>query len=338
MVIPFTKMQAYGNDYVYINAMKVHVADWQNLAIKVSNRNFGVGSDGMILICDSEVCDFRMRVFDPDGTECEMCGNALRSVSKYVYYYKLTDKTEFTVETIGGHQHVSLDVKDGEVICIHADIGKPVFETQKIVVDMDKVSEMINITCDSRSGEPGSSEPGSGEPGSGEPGSSEPGSSEPGSSEPGSSKLASGKLNRNEFINVPIRIEDRVFYMSSLSWGNPHTVMFIDDVDTLDIKKYGPKIENHEIFTNRTNVTFAQVIDENNIKIREWERGTGETIGCGTGCCTAVVFGNRLRLTGRHVDVMQIGGMLHVDWDENDHVHMVGPSTVVYEGEYYYEA
>lgn len=290
MNIPFTKMQAYGNDYVYINAMKVQVDDWQDLAIKVSNRNFGVGSDGMILICDSEVCDFRMRVFDPDGTECEMCGNALRSVSKYVYYYKLTDKTKFSVETIGGHQQVELDVVDGEVVSIHADIGKPVFDPDKVVVDMDKVEKLVDITT------------------------------------------------KDEFVNVPIQIEDRVFNMSSLSWGNPHTVMFIDDVDTLDIKKYGPKIENHEIFTNRTNVTFAQVVDENNIKIREWERGTGETIGCGTGCCTAVVFGNRLGLTGRHVDVMQIGGMLHIDYDEQDHVHMVGISTVVYEGEYYYEA
>lgn len=290
MNIPFTKMQAYGNDYVYINAMKVQVDDWQDLAIKVSNRNFGVGSDGMILICDSEVCDFRMRVFDPDGTECEMCGNALRSVSKYVYYYKLTDKTKFSVETIGGLQQVELDVVDGEVVSIHADIGKPVFDPDKVVVDMDKVEKLVDITT------------------------------------------------KDEFVNVPIQIEDRVFNMSSLSWGNPHTVMFIDDVDTLDIKKYGPKIENHEIFTNRTNVTFAQVVDENNIKIREWERGTGETIGCGTGCCTAVVFGNRLGLTGRHVDVMQIGGMLHIDYDEQDHVHMVGISTVVYEGEYYYEA
>lgn len=297
MNIPFTKMQAYGNDYVYINAMKVQVEDWQDLAIKVSNRNFGVGSDGMILICDSDVCDFRMRVFDPDGTECEMCGNALRSVSKYVYYYKLTDKTKFSVETIGGLQQVELDVVDGEVTSIHADIGKPVFDPEKIVVDMNKVKELVNIT-----------------------------------------REGAENFTEEEFMNVPIQIEDRVFYMSSLSWGNPHTVMFIDDVDTLDIKKYGPKIENHEIFTNRTNVTFAQKVDENNIKIREWERGTGETIGCGTGCCTAVVFGNRLGLTGRHVDVMQIGGMLHVDWDEQDHVHMVGPSTVVYEGEYYYEA
>jgi len=301
MNIPFTKMQAYGNDYVYINAMEVHVDDWQDLAIRISNRNFGVGSDGMILICDSEVCDFRMRVFDPDGTECEMCGNALRSVSKYVYYYKLTDKTKFSVETIGGLQQVELEVKDGEVTCIHADIGKPVFDPAKVVVDMEKVKRLVDIT-------------------------------------EYSADIEKPQINDSEFVNIPIQIEDRVFYMSSLSWGNPHTVMFIDDVDTLDIKKYGPKIENHEIFTNRTNVTFAQVVDDNNIKIREWERGTGETIGCGTGCCTAVVFGNRLGLTGRNVDVMQIGGMLHIDWDEQDHVHMVGVSTVVYEGEYYYEA
>lgn len=287
MVIPFTKMQAYGNDYVYIDATKVSVDDWVDLAIKISNRNFGVGSDGMILICDSDVCDFRMRVFDPDGTECEMCGNALRSVSKFVYYYGMTDKKELTIETIGGHQHVELDVKDNEVVNIHADIGLPVFDAKRVPVIVPPNSD--------------------------------------------------GK-QKEELFDVPVTIGDRVFRMSSLSWGNPHTVMFIDDVDTLDIKKYGPAIENHPMFPARTNVTFAQKVDENTIKIREWERGTGETIGCGTGCCTAVVFGNRLGITGRHVDVHQIGGVLHVDWDEKDHVHMVGPSTVVYEGEYYYEA
>lgn len=290
MIIPFTKMQAYGNDYVYIDATKVKVDNWADLAIKVSNRHFGIGSDGMILICNSDVCDFRMRVFDPDGTECEMCGNALRSVAKFVYYYKMTDKTEFTIETIGGHQQVSLDVADGEVVMIHANIGKPVFDPEKIVVDITQ-TETTNVVDITR-----------------------------------------------KFIDVPVEILDRTFRMSSLSWGNPHTVMFIDDVDTLDIEKYGPAIEHHKLFPNRTNVTFAQVVDESNIKIREWERGTGETIGCGTGCCTAVVFGNLLGYTGRHVDVMQIGGMLHVDWDEQDNVHMVGPSNVVYEGEYYYEA
>ena len=283
MVIPFTKMQAYGNDYVYVDATKVKIDDWNDLAIKISNRNFGVGSDGLILICDSDVCDFKMRVFDPDGTECEMCGNALRSVSKYVYEYGKTDKEEFKIETIGGHQVIKLDVSDGKVTNIHADIGIPVFDVKKVPVIPQNTEA-------------------------------------------------------KELFNVPVKIADRVFNMSSLSWGNPHTVMFIDDVDDLDIKKYGPAIENHPMFPKRTNVTFAQVIDRDTIKIREWERGTGETIGCGTGCCTAVVFAVRLGLTDRHVDVHQIGGMLHIDWDDSDHVHMVGPSTVVYEGEYYYEA
>lgn len=284
MKIPFTKMQAYGNDYVYINAIENSVDNWADLAIKISNRHFGVGSDGMILICSSDVCDFRMRVFDPDGTECEMCGNALRSVSKYVYYYGLTDKSEFTVETIGGHQHVQLDIADNEVVNIHADIGVPVFNVGGLFVDEKEAD------------------------------------------------------SEGEFYNKTVHIVDKDYNMSTLSWGNPHTVMFIDDVDTLDIEKYGPVIENKEIFPQRTNVTFAQVIDDTHIKIREWERGTGETIGCGTGCCTAVVFANRLGLCSRHVDVQQIGGVLHVDWDEADHIHMVGPSTVVFEGEYIYEA
>ncbi len=280
MKIPFTKMQAYGNDYVYVNAMQVDVADWSDLAIKVSDRHFGVGSDGLILICASDKCDFRMRVFDPDGTECEMCGNALRSVSKYVYYYGLTDKTELTIETIGGIQHVELIVDKCDVVNVHANIGKPVF-------DKDRVP----VVCEG-----------------------------------------------DELYDVPVEIEGRVFNMSSLSWGNPHTVMFIDDVDTLDIAKYGPAIENHPMFPKRTNVTFAQVIDRKNIKIREWERGTGETIGCGTGCCTAAVFGNRLGLTDREVSVEQIGGTLEIAWDSEDKVHMTGWSKIVYEGFYEYEA
>lgn len=280
MNIPFTKMQAYGNDYVYVNAMKVTVDNWNDLAIKVSNRNFGVGSDGLILICDSQVCDFRMRVFDPDGTECEMCGNALRSVAKYVYYYKLTDKTKFTIETYGGNQVIELNVKDGDVKSIHANIGKPVFDPEKIIVKTDK----------------------------------------------------------EEFMDEEVMVLDKKMRLSSLSWGNPHTVTYVDDLDNLDIKKYGPAIENHELFPNRTNVTFACVVNRNYIKIREWERGTGETIGCGTGCCTAAVFSNRLGLTDRSVDVEQIGGILHIDWDDEDRVHMIGESHVVYEGEYYYEA
>jgi len=278
MEIKFTKMQAYGNDYVYINAIDQNIENPNELSKKMSNRHFGIGSDGIVLICKSDVCDFRMRMFNPDGTEGEMCGNALRSLSKFVYYHKLTDKTHLTIETLGGNQVVDLTVENGEVTNISACIGKPVFDAKKIPV----------------------------------------------------------KSGKEDFYNTPVEVLDKTFYMSSLSWGNPHTVMFVDDVDNLEVGKYGPAIENMtELFPNRTNVTFAQVVSETDIKIREWERGTGETIGCGTGCCTAAVFGNLLGKTNKKVTVHQIGGPLIFEWDEEGKVHMTGPSYVVYEGVFY---
>ncbi len=279
--IKFTKMQAYGNDYVYVNAMEQQIGNPNDLARKVSDRHFGIGSDGLVLICSSEVCDFRMRMFNPDGTEGEMCGNALRSLSKFVYYHGLTDKTELTIETLGGRQHVKLFVEDGQVVNISADIGRPELRP-----------EMVPVITE-----------------------------------------------QEIFMDQPIRVLDRTFYVSSLSWGNPHTVTFLEDVDTFPVEKYGPAIEKlTSVFPKKTNVTFAQVVSGGKIKIREWERGTGETIGCGTGCCTAVVMAHLLGKCGRIVDVEQIGGTLHVEWDEKDHMHMTGPSHVIYEGEYWYEA
>ena len=279
--IKFTKMQAFGNDYVYVNAIEQTIDNPNDLAIKVSNRHFGIGSDGLVLICSSKMCDFRMRMFNPDGTEGEMCGNALRSLSKFVYYHHLTDKTELTIETLGGIKHVQLHVNEGEVVNISADIGKPRFLPQEIPV------------------------------------------------------AAQGK----EFMEQPIQVLDRTFMVSSLSWGNPHTVTFVENVDDFPVEKYGPAMEHlTEIFPKKTNVTFAQVVSKDYIKIREWERGTGETIGCGTGCCTAAVFAHLLGKCDRIVTVEQIGGPLHVEWDAADCVHMTGPSYVVYEGEYFYEA
>lgn len=282
--IKFTKMQAYGNDYVYVNAIEQQIEKPHHLAVQVSNRHFGIGSDGLVLICPSESCDFRMRMFNPDGTEGEMCGNALRSLSKFVYYHHLTDKTELRIETLGGIQHVKLFVKNGEVVNISADIGEPVFLPERIPA----VSQT-----------------------------------------PGT----------DIFLNQPVAVLDRTFYLSSLSWGNPHTVAFLESVDDFPVEKYGPAIEClTRVFPKKTNVTFAQVISKDRIRIREWERGTGETIGCGTGCCTAAVMAHLLEKCGRTVDVEQIGGVLHVEWDAAGHVHMTGPSHVVYEGEYFYEA
>lgn len=273
----FTKMQAYGNDYVYIDAINQKLPNLSLLAKYVSDRHFAIGSDGMVLICPSDTADFRMRIFNPDGTEGEMCGNAVRSVGKYVYDHRLTDKTEVMIETLGGIKHLTLFIEDGQAVNIKADIGSPVFDTDIIPV----VTEL------------------------------------------------------KEFIDVPVKVDDITLNITAVSWGNPHCVAFIDDVDSFDVHKYGPLLENMtELFPNRTNVTFAQLVDSENIKIREWERGTGETIGCGTGCCTAVAAGVVTGRCRRHVSVEQIGGTLDINWLEEDgHMYMTGVSNTVFEAD-----
>ncbi len=273
----FTKMQAYGNDYVYIDAIHQKLSHLPELARFVSDRHFAVGSDGMVLICPSEHGDFRMRMFNPDGTEGEMCGNALRSVGKYVYDHRLTDKTELVIETLGGMQHLTLTVTDGLVSNIRANIGKPRLSAEVIPV----ATELP------------------------------------------------------EFVEQPVPVLDRMFRITAVSWGNPHCVMYVDSVAELDVERYGKEIEHMtSLFPNKTNVTFAEFVSRDYIKIREWERGTGETIGCGTGCATAVVAGVLTGRTDRRVTVEQIGGPLLIEWDENtDHLYMTGPSHTVFEAE-----
>lgn len=271
MKIKFTKMQAYGNDYIYIFTEPYEIEDYSLLAQKISDRHFGVGSDGMVLISSSDTCDFRMRIFNPDGTEAEMCGNALRSTAMFVYYHALTKKDIVTIETLGGNKIVYLSIFNNQVVNIHAMIGRP---------------------------------------------------------EPPAKQIPQ---------NAVCFVIDRAFELFSLSWGNPHTVVFVDDVEEFDVEKYGKAIEYLECFPERTNVTFAQLIDKSNIKIREWERGTGETLGCGTGCCSAVVIAHRLGKCDRSVRVEQPGGTLDVLWDDDGNVHMIGPSHVVCEGEYSYD-
>lgn len=275
MKIKFTKMQAYGNDYVYLDAIHQQLSNLNELAIWLSDRHFGIGGDGMVLICSSESCDFRMRIFNPDGTEAEMCGNALRSTAMFAYFHGLTKKEKLTIETLGGKKIVYLETEKGKVINIHAIIGAPQLAAAKVPVVTDK----------------------------------------------------------SIFLNQPISVLGRTYQASCISWGNPHTVIVEDTLDQLEIEKYGSAIEHHALFPARTNVTFAQVVDRNHIRIREWERGCGETIGCGTGCCSAVVVLHMLGLCERCVEVEQIGGVLHVEWDDRNEVHMIGPSHVVYEGE-----
>ncbi len=288
----FTKMQAFGNDYVYIDAIHQPLPNLPELARFVSNRHFAIGSDGMVLICPSDKADFRMRMFNPDGTEGEMCGNALRSVGKYVYDHGLTDKCEIIIETLGGLKHLELTIEqrealDGEkqmpyknrgfVSNIKANIGAPILDTKKIPVN----------------------------------------------------------TALPQFVEQEVRVLDKTFYITAVSWGNPHVAMFVDSVDDLDVEKYGRAIEYMtELFPNKTNVTFAEIVNRNYIKMREWERGTGETIGCGTGCCTAVVAGVLTNRCDREATVEQIGGPLKVYWQESpDIMFMTGASHNVFEGE-----
>ena len=263
----FTKMQAFGNDYVYIDAINQKINNHSKLAKFISDRHFGVGSDGMVLICPSDKADFKMRIFNPDGTEGEMCGNAIRSVGKYVYEHQLTDKIRMSIETLGGIKQLKLFTDGHKVSNICANIGKPKFNP--------------------------------------------------------------------DFIEKSVKVLDKTFLVTTVSWGNPHIVTYIDDIMDFDVSKYGKELENMtELFPDRTNVTFAQIVDRKNIKIREWERGTGETIGCGTGCATAVVTGVKLDRCDRDVTVWQIGGPLGIKWEEgSDELYMTGPSHTVFEAE-----
>lgn len=270
-------MQAFGNDYVYIDAINQELTNLPGLARFVSDRHFAIGSDGMVLICPSDKADFRMRMFNPDGTEGEMCGNALRSVGKYVYDHRLTDKEEIFIETLGGIKHLWFEITDGFVSNITADIGEPALKSSVVPVATDL----------------------------------------------------------EEFINQPVELLDKTFNVTAMSWGNPHCVAFVEGLDEFDVDRYGKAMEyNIELFPNKINVTFATIISRDYIKMREWERGTGETIGCGTGCCTAFIAANVLGLCDREAEVEQIGGNLKVRWDEeSNHVFMTGPSHTVFESE-----
>ena len=272
----FTKMQAYGNDYVYIDAIHQELPDLPSLARFVSDRHFAIGSDGMVLICPSDTADFRMRMFNTDGTEGEMCGNALRSVGKYVYDHMLTDKTEVYIETLGGIKHLWLETENGIAVNIKADIGEPVLDT-KVPVN----------------------------------------------------------TGLGEFVEQPVTAGGITLGITAVSWGNPHCVAFVEDTASFDVHGIGRELEYMtSLFPNKTNVTFAQVVSDSYIKMREWERGTGETIGCGTGCATAVVAGVLTGRCKRHVSVEQIGGILDINWNEEDnHLYMTGVSNTVFEAE-----
>lgn len=274
----FTKMHGIGNDYIYINAIEERVENPSELSKRLSRYHFGIGSDGLVLILNSDRADFRMRMFNPDGTEAEMCGNASRCVAKYVYDKGLTKKENFTLETGAGIKRVWVNVGDSEVETVTIDMGKPILEP-----------ELIPTTVS----------------------------------------------DNTPVLMAPLKTEFDTYRVSCVSMGNPHCVIFIDEsVALLNLKHIGPAVENHPAFPKKTNVEFAEVVDESTIKMRVWERGTGETLACGTGACATMVAARLNGLCGSKVTLMLIGGNLDIEWREDDgHIYMTGSATTVYEGE-----
>lgn len=272
----FTKMQGLGNDYVYVNCFKETIENPPEMAKKVSNRNFGIGSDGLIMINPSDVADFEMEMYNADGSRSEMCGNGIRCVGKYVYDYGLTEKEHISVETLAGIKYLDLMVEDGKVKLVKVDMGSPelVPANIPIVADGDRV------------------------------------------------------------IDEPINVNGTEYRMTGVSMGNPHAVVYVEDVKGLDIETIGPAFENHERFPNRVNTEFVKVLDRNTVEMRVWERGSGETMACGTGACAVAVACILNGFTEDKVTVKLLGGDLQIEWDkEADKVYMTGPAEVSFDGE-----
>lgn len=276
-MLKFTKMHGLGNDYVYMDAINQKIENRSELAKFVSDRHFGIGGDGLILICPSDVADFRMQMFNQDGSEAEMCGNGIRCVGKFVYDKGLTNKENITIETLAGIKKLEMKVKESKVETVKVDMGEPILDAEKIPVLFPK------------------------------------------------SPVKDLKLN----------VLDKKFTFTCVSMGNPHSVTFIDEnVEKFDIQKYGKIIEVDKTFPNKTNVEFVNIIDDKTLKMRVWERGTGETLACGTGACSASVAAVLNGYTSREVTACLLGGNLKLNWKKQDnHVYMTGPATTVFEGQ-----
>ena len=273
-------MQGIGNDYVYVDCFREQVTDAPALARRVSDRHFGVGSDGLILICPSEVADFQMVMYNADGSRAQMCGNGIRCVGKYVHDRGLTDKTTVTVETLAGIKTLELSLTDGAVSSVTVDMGAPILKPQEIPADW--------------AGE--------------------------------------------RMIDAPVQVDGREYRITAVSMGNPHAVAFVEDTDSLDLPVLGPKFEHLPIFPERTNTEFVQVVDGRTLKMRVWERGSGETLACGTGCCACVAAGVLNGFTDNEVTVSVLGGDLNILWDRtSDHIFMTGPAETVFTGIYNYK-
>jgi diaminopimelate epimerase len=272
----FTKMQGCGNDYVYVDCTRNLIDNIRETAVRLSDRHFGIGSDGLILIRSSETADFMMDMYNNDGSSGKMCGNGIRCVAKYVYDYGLTKKTSLKIETLSGIKDIELLVEDNKVKSVTVDMGSPLMKADAIPVNSDK----------------------------------------------------------DELINEPIEIGGSKFNITCISMGNPHAVVFVDDIENLKLETIGPMFEKHAMFPERVNTEFVHVLDRKHIKMRVWERGSGETLACGTGACASVIACILNGLTDHEVTVTLRGGDLMISYDEpNNKVFLSGPAVTVFDGE-----
>ena len=280
----FTKMHGCGNDYVYVDCTKEVIPNISETAIRVSDRHFGIGSDGLILIKASDVADFEMDMYNADGSRGKMCGNGIRCVAKYVYDHGLTDKTTITVNTLSGIKTLKLTVEDGKVSKVRVDMGEP----ELIPAQVPVKASVIGLADD----------------------------------------------RREAIVAEPLEIKGRSYDITCVSMGNPHCITFIgEDVRDFPLEAVGPVFEKHELFPERVNTEFINVIDKDHLRMRVWERGSGETLACGTGACAVAVASYLNGFTGRSVDIELLGGHLEVVYDEKtNHVFMTGPATEVFSG------
>ena len=272
----FTKMHGIGNDYIYFNCMESAIANPEEVAKALSQYHFGVGADGIVLILPSDVADFRMRMFNADGSEGKMCGNASRCIGKYVYERGLTNKTELTLETLSGIKYLSLEICQNKVKTVKIDMGFADFRADKIPVTTDK----------------------------------------------------------GEIINDCLTFGDRKTRGTCVSVGNPHFVIFTENIDSLDLEKIGPVYENAEIFPERINTEFVEIIDSRTLKMRVWERGSGETLACGTGACAVSAAAVRCGLCQKDepIKIRLRGGDLDITCRSDGHIIMQGGATFVFDG------
>lgn len=272
----FTKMHGCGNDYVYVNLFNEKLEDPAAVSVKVSDRHFGIGGDGLITIGPSEIADFRMRIYNADGSEAEMCGNGIRCVAKYVYDHGMTDKTEISIETGAGIKYLVLHVENGKVSMVRVDMGEPQIAVESIPVN----------------------------------------------------------LERPTAIDKAIEVQGKEWHITCVSMGNPHAVVFVPEVREFPLEQWGPLFENHELFPKRTNTEFVEVLGRNEIRMRVWERGSNETLACGTGACASVMASILNHHTEDAVKVHLLGGDLFIEYDRaTNHIFMTGPATTVFEGE-----